>query len=126
MLLGSGLTILTLVLSVGGLTALNTFGWGGHVTWRQLGHFNVKTFERQFRETLPFGTPRSAVEAYLKREGIPFKYSEGSAPYFWIYRPNVDWTLLLFPGDLSVHVNLGKDDTVTGIDFTVKYPGFPW
>ena len=58
------------------MTVCNTFGWMGHVAWSEVGHFNLKTFNKQFRAALPIGMPKSDVEAYLTREGIPFSYSD--------------------------------------------------
>src|SRR4051812_39745776 len=71
-----GVAMLIVVLALVDLTVHNTFGWAGHVTWFELGHFNVETFEKQFRTALPVGTPKGAVEAYLTRESIPFKYDD--------------------------------------------------
>lgn len=43
-----------------------------------MGWSNLRTFREQFVQDLPIGTPRSTVESYLAREGIPFIYGDSS------------------------------------------------
>jgi hypothetical protein len=115
------LGIVVVVLAVAIPTILNTFGWAGHVAWWELGQFNIGKFERQLRESLPLGMPKSAAEAYLEREKIPFAYEDGSPPYLWIFKKDVHRALFLIPGDLSVHVELDHDQNISQIRFRLQY-----
>ena len=115
-----GVAILIVVFAVLGLTVRNTFGWAGHVTWGELGSFNIEKFERQFREALPVGTPKSTVDAYLTREKIPFSYDR-DRHYFRVYELGAVHALLYFPGDLSIHVELDHDLKVSEVRFSIMY-----
>ena len=97
----------------------NTFGWAGHVTWAELGQFNMSRFEQQLREALPLGTPRAAVENYLQSEGIPFEHANVGGPIIWVFKPSF---IREFPfADLSVHIELDRDAKVSGLKFSRLY-----
>jgi hypothetical protein len=106
-----GVAILILVLSAVDFTVHNTFGWAGHIAWSEVGHFNLGKFDRQLRMALPLGTPKNAVEAYLEREGIPFKYSE-SLPRFYVRAPHDVRTLKI---DIKLDGELKVSDIDLGI-----------
>ena len=101
------------------LTIQNTFGWAGHVTWSELGQFNMGQFERQLREALPVGTSSVSVEQYLQREGIPFKHVTVGTPIIWVFAPSFIRQIPF--ADLSVHIELDRDSKVSGIKFNRLY-----
>lgn len=106
-----GVLTLIVVLELVNLTVHNTFGWAGHVTWYEVGHFNLKTFDKQFRRALPVGTPKSTVEAYLAREGIPFRFDDWR-PGFRIEAPYDIRTL-------KIDIYMDRESKVKDIDLGI-------
>lgn len=106
-----GIALLIAVLALVNFTVHNTFGWAGHIAWFQVGHFNLEAFDRQFRAAVPLGTPRNAVEAYLKSEGIPFNYS-GSLGRIYVRAPYDVRTL-------KIDINFDEASRVHDIDLGI-------
>lgn len=92
-----------------------------HISWLELGQFNIDAFEDQFRTDLPVGTPQDDVEAYLKREKIPFKYVDGSRPYLWVFKRDAHRKLFWLTGDLSIHIELDDARRISRIKSTISY-----
>jgi hypothetical protein len=111
-------------LSIGmvGYFVAKTFGVAGHIAWNELGPFNEKRFEAQFVADVRPGMSRAEVEAYLRREGIPFDYRESPVqPIFYVTSLGATRALLIFPGDLHIHINMTPEDRVDNVSIHIQY-----
>ena len=109
------------LVAVAGYLAVDEISRARHIAWVELRSSNLERFEVQLRAALPLGTSKQAVETYLAREKIPFTYDGGLWPTFRIFSPRVKRQLLIFEGDLSVHIDLDDDLKVKKMSFHYQY-----
>jgi hypothetical protein len=109
-----GIGALIVVLELVDLTVHNTLGWAGYVTWPEVGHFNRDVFERQLETALPPGAPKSAVEAYLKRERVAFHYDPRPPASFYA-------ETAFFPGVLRIEIELDQEMKVAQAKLFERY-----
>ena len=89
---------------------------------------NVERYEEQVRQELPIGTPKEAVEAYLRRIAVTHSFVPASAvnPFgntFNALIENIGRTAvgpgLFANANLEIHVHLDDNERVDRIEFNV-------
>lgn len=95
-----------------------------HISSSEVRLSNIETFEAQFRQDIPLGTPRRAVESYLVRQSVPHFFTEqgsglGENTFYGTLR-NIG-TRWGFPASLAIRIHLNGNERVDKIWFRIDY-----
>jgi hypothetical protein len=115
------IVVIVVLVGVAGYLVVDEIDRHRHVAWGELRPSNLERFEAQLRTALPLGTLKQDVETYLAREKIPFTYDGGLGPTFRIFSPRANRKLLVFEGDLYIHIDLDDALKVKEISFHYQY-----